>query len=70
MNIIFAVAIVLIFNCIPFNLSSYVPLFITAAITCIIVVPLQIVVNFLINRSAGIEILKMIKLKFKKKKEN
>ena len=69
-NIVFAVAIVLIFNCRPFNLSSYVPLFITAATTCIIVVPLQIVVNFLINRSAGIEILKIIKLKFKKNKEN
>ena len=68
-NIAFAVATVLIFNLIPLDLSSYIPLFIAAAITCIIVVPLQGVLNFLINKSAGIEILKIIKLKVKKNKE-
>jgi len=70
LNIIFSVVTVLIFNLIPLDLSSYIPLFIAAAITCIIVVPLQVVVNFLINKSAGIEASNIIKLKFKKNKEN
>lgn len=65
-NIIFAVVIVIIFNLIGFNLSNYVPLFITAAITCVIVVPLQIVLNFIINRSAGVEALKILNLKLRK----
>lgn len=69
-NIIFSVVMVLIFNLIPLDLSSYIPLFIASAITCIIIVPLQVVVNFLTNKSAGIEASNIIKLKFKKNKES
>lgn len=69
-NIVFAIVTVEIFNLIPFDVSSYFSLFVVAAIVCILVVPLQIVINFLINKSAGIEMLKIIRLKREKNKEN
>ncbi len=62
-NIIFSVIAVVIFNQIPFNLSSYIPLFLSAIAVCLVVVPLQMVVNFAINKEAGKEALKFLKFK-------
>lgn len=62
-NILFSVIAVVIFNLIPFNLDGYVPLFLSAICVCVVVVPLQVLVNFLLNREAGKEVLKFLKIK-------
>ena len=68
-NIVFSVSAVAIIHFVPMTLTGYVPLFIAAAIVCAVVLPLQMAVNFLINRKAGTEILRFVKFKFKKNKE-
>lgn len=62
-NILFSVIAVVIFNLIPFKLDSYIPLFASAVIVCLIVVPIQLAINFLFNKEAGKEVLKILKLK-------
>lgn len=69
-NIAFSTAMIIIFNQIPFNLGSYIPLFLSAIAVCVVVVPLQLLVNFLLNKEAGKEALKVLNFKTKLKKEN
>lgn len=62
-NVVFGACVVALFRVIPFNLSGYFPLFASAIIVCVVVVPLQFIINFSINREAGVDLMKMLKTK-------
>ncbi len=53
MNICVSAVVILAFRYIPFNFDSYVKVIVTAGITCIIVIPVQIVAGYLGNVKAG-----------------
>ena len=61
LNIVFSVAIVCAAHWIPFPSSNYFGLIGSAAVVCIIVLPMQLLVNFLANRDARKYVLKIIK---------
>ena len=62
-NIVFSLAVVVIFNLIPLKLDSYFTLLTCAAVVCIMVVPTQLFINFFVNKAAMTEFKKMLKIK-------
>lgn len=62
-NIVFSLAVVVIFNLIPFKLDNYFTLLTCAAVVCIIVVPTQLFVNYFMNQAAMTEVKKMLSKK-------
>lgn len=62
-NIVFSLAVVVIFNLMPLKLDNYFTLLTCAAVVSIIVVPTQLFVNFLVNKGAMTEVKKLFKQK-------
>ncbi|MBQ8322893.1 MAG: hypothetical protein IJX91_02885 [Clostridia bacterium] len=65
-NILFSALTVLLLNVIPFRFDNYFSLILSAVIVCVVVVPIQITTNFLINKESGRELICFIKKKVKK----
>ncbi len=60
-NIVLSAIIVAAFKAVAPNLEDYVSLILSAIIMCIIVVPAQMIINFLVNKNSGIYLLDVMK---------
>lgn len=67
-NLLFSSAFVVIFELLPLTLDSYFSVILCAVAVCIIIIPLQFVINYALNKEARIALVSIIKSTIGKKK--
>ncbi|MBQ8894618.1 MAG: sugar isomerase [Clostridia bacterium] len=60
-NVVWGCLAVFLFNMLPLHLDNYVSVILTAIVVCIIMVPAQLAVNFLIHKKAGSSLLEFLR---------
>lgn len=61
--LVLSVAAVFLFNMININYNNYLTMIIAAVIACAIIVPVQLLVNFIVDKQSGKYILSLLKIK-------
>lgn len=69
-NIAMSLLTVFLFNSLNLELNNYIVIILTAAVLCVIVVPLQITVSYLFNKNATQAVVELVKSFLSKKQKN